>query len=73
MTGKELYDWRRNRGWSRDHAAAVIGVSASTLRNYEDGTRREDGRPVEIPKPIRWTVAAIDAGVADPDHSTSPP
>lgn len=66
MDGPELKSWRVRRGWSRPEAAAALGVSVSTLVNYEAGVRRDTGDPVIVPRYIALACAAIDRGVEVP-------
>src|SRR3546814_20604469 len=51
-TPQQMKYWRRTMGWSQVEAAKELGISASSIENYERGSRREDNRPVEIPKPV---------------------
>lgn len=49
MTPDEFKAWRKAMGWSQAEMADALGLSRGSIENYERGSRREDGRPVEIP------------------------
>jgi DNA-binding XRE family transcriptional regulator len=55
--------WRKRLGLSQVAAAAALGISESSVANYESGFRREDRRPVVIPKVVALACAAIGAGM----------
>lgn len=59
MTNEDFKVWRTLMGFTQAGAAAALGVSKPTIENYERGSRREDGRPVEIPKHIALACAAL--------------
>ena len=52
-------EWRSRLGLSQDEASKALGISRSSVLNYECGSRREDDRPTEIPQCF---VRACDAG-----------
>lgn len=64
MNNDDIKAWRKTLGFTQDQAATALGVSKATVVNYEAGIRREDGRPVVIPKSIALACAAIAAGLA---------
>jgi len=44
---------------SQREAAEALGISMSSVQLYERGSRREDGRPVEIPKTVALACSAV--------------
>lgn len=62
LTGEEIREWRIATGWSQEEAAAELGISKSSLRNYERGSRpdKDDGA-VEVPKLLDWALSAVNA------------
>ncbi|MDE2020173.1 MAG: helix-turn-helix transcriptional regulator [Patescibacteria group bacterium] len=54
--------WRKKLGWKREETASKLGISLSTVRNYEKGCRT-DRDDVIIPLLVAWACAAIDAGL----------
>jgi DNA-binding XRE family transcriptional regulator len=52
------------RGW-----ADALGLSRSTVELYERGTRKDDDRPVEIPRTVWLAVAALAEGLQGVDAS----
>lgn len=59
MTPEEFKEWRANLGYSQHQAADALGVSRGSIENYERGSRREDARPVEIPRTVEFACYAI--------------
>lgn len=59
MTPKDFKDWREQMGLSQKAAADALGISKPTVENYDRGTRREDGRPVVIPRTVALACAAL--------------
>jgi len=57
MTNEEIKEWRVNLGWTAKQAAYELGVSYSMYRLYETGIRH--GRPVEIPRTVELSCAAL--------------
>jgi DNA-binding XRE family transcriptional regulator len=64
MTPEQFKSWRVEMGFTQDEAAEALGVSKATIGNYDKGIRREDGRPVVIPKTVALACAALMAGIA---------
>ena len=58
MTPEEFKSWRKRMHLTQEQASGLLGLSPSTVLNYERGTRREDNRPVEIPLNIACLCAA---------------
>ena len=80
QTRQKLLRLRRERGFSRGQMAALLGVSVSTLRRWEEGTRgpcaaarrlvqlveRLYFRPGDFPpEPLQNVFAALQADMAD--------
>ncbi|MBN9021676.1 MAG: helix-turn-helix transcriptional regulator, partial [Rhizobiales bacterium] len=65
MTPEQFRAWRIELGLSQARAGEVLGVSRPTIINYEAGSRREDGRPVPIPKTVALACAAVAAGLSE--------
>ncbi|ESX06781.1 hypothetical protein X769_09005 [Mesorhizobium sp. LSJC268A00] len=59
MTPEEFKAWRSDLGFSQQQAADALGISRGSVENYERGERREDNRPVEIPRSIGLACQAL--------------
>lgn len=59
MDSEVFKTWRKVMGLTQAQAAEALGISKPTIENYERGTRRDNGAPVEIPKHIALACAAI--------------
>lgn len=59
MTPDHFKAWRRTMGFNQQEAADALGISKSSAINYESGKRREDGRPVVIPKIVALACSAV--------------
>ncbi|MET4636133.1 helix-turn-helix domain-containing protein [Kaistia defluvii] len=64
MTPEQFKSWRDEMGMTQSQAADALGVARGTILNYESGSRRDDGRPVAIPKTVALACAALRAGLA---------
>ena len=60
MTPDDFKAWRKSMDWSQGEAADALGISRGSVENYERGSRREDGRPVEIPGSVTAIVHLYD-------------
>ncbi len=60
MTHEDFKNWRKKMGLTQQQAADVLGLSKATIENYDKGVRREDGRPVVIPRVVALACAAIE-------------
>ncbi len=63
MTPEQFKAWRTRMGFSQSRAAEALGISRSSVINYEAGEHRGDGRPAPIPKTVELACAAIAAGI----------
>ena len=63
MTNTEFKAWRKHMGFSMAEAARMLGISTGSIELYERGARREDNRPVIIPKPVELACAALALGI----------
>lgn len=59
MSPDSFKAWRTIMDLSQLKAGEALGLSKGTIENYERGSRREDGRPVEIPRHIALACAAL--------------
>ena len=64
MTHEDFKNWRNKMGPTQQQAADVLGLSKATIENYDKGVRREDGRPVVIPRVVALACAAIEHKLA---------
>jgi len=65
MTPVQFKAWRVDLGYTQDQAAAALGVSKSTIVNYETGVRRDTGEPIIIPKVVALACLAVKEGLGD--------
>ena len=63
MTSEQFKQWRERMGMSQQDAADALGISKGSVINYENGARREDDRPVAIPRTVELACAALTFGV----------
>lgn len=63
MTPAQFKAWRAHMGLSQSAAAAALGLSLGSIQLYERGTRRDDNRPVTVPKTVELACAAIALGI----------
>jgi transcriptional regulator with XRE-family HTH domain len=49
--------------WSQQEAADALGQSKGNIQNYERGRRRDDERPVVIPRTVELACAALALGI----------
>lgn len=63
MTPDAFRTWRASLGHSQIAAARALGLSPSSIELYERGSRKDDGRPVIIPRTVALACAALSAGL----------
>ena len=63
MTSDQFKLWRKDMGLTQAAAADALGLSQSSIELYERGMRKDDGRPVVIPKTVALACAALKAGL----------
>lgn len=59
MTPDDFKAWRATMGLSQQAAADALGISKGSVELYEAGKRRDDGRPVIIPRTVALACAAL--------------
>lgn len=62
MTPEQLRQWRRINRYSQREIAAILGVSAGSIGNYERGS-------FPIPSWVPLALAAIERGIMAPNMS----
>jgi DNA-binding XRE family transcriptional regulator len=63
MDSNEFKRWREHMQQSQQGAADMLGLSKASIELYERGTRRDDDRPVTIPKTVELACAALAHGI----------
>lgn len=63
MTPDEFKAWRKAMGFTQKEAGDVLGITKWAVENYERGWRREDDRPVIIPRSIALACSAVFVGL----------
>jgi transcriptional regulator with XRE-family HTH domain len=71
MTNEQFRQWRERMRMSQQEAADALGISKGSVVNYENGARREDDRPVTIPRTVELACAALTFGI-NPTFSARP-
>ena len=59
MTPQSFKEWRATMGFSQAEAAEALGLSKPAVENYDRGVRRDDGKPVKIPKTVALACRAL--------------
>lgn len=59
MKPEDFKAWRFALGLSQQAAATALGISKSSVELYERGSRRDDGRQVEIPTTVALACSAV--------------
>lgn len=62
LTADDFRNWRRRMKWTRDYAAQRLGLSYSTVHNYETG-RRADRAKCGVPVVCALAMAAVESGI----------
>ena len=63
MNADQFKSWRQTMGLSQAEAAAALDISKSSIELYELGHRRDDGRPVLVPKTVELACLALASGL----------
>jgi transcriptional regulator with XRE-family HTH domain len=63
MTPTEFKRWRENMKLSQERAADALGLSKGSIELYERGSRRDEDRPVVIPRTVELACAALARGI----------
>jgi transcriptional regulator with XRE-family HTH domain len=63
MTPDDFKAWRKAMGFTQKEAGEVLGITKWAVENYERGSRREDDRPVIIPRSIALACSAVFLGL----------
>lgn len=64
MTSADLRTWRNSMSLTQAQAAAELAVSLSSYRDWEAGTSRTTGKPVQPSRMLALACAALAAGLA---------
>lgn len=62
MTAQEFKLWRDRLGWTQRRAADALGLSLSTVKNYELGRRRGEEEPSAVPRVVELACRFIELG-----------
>ncbi|WP_210482731.1 helix-turn-helix domain-containing protein [Microvirga antarctica] len=65
MTREQFKSWRNHMGLTQQAAADALGISKGSVDLYERGRRREDERPVVVPKTVELACAALALGITE--------
>lgn len=66
----DLRKWMLRMGFSYDRAAEMLGIHRSTFGTMLNGTSRETGRQLPLPRSIQLAAMAIELGI---DQKLPPP
>jgi DNA-binding transcriptional regulator YiaG len=64
MTPADLRAWQASVGLTAPKAAAALGVSYATYRDWLAGTSRTTGKGITLPPMLGLACAAIAQGIA---------
>jgi transcriptional regulator with XRE-family HTH domain len=65
MTPEAFVATRKRLRLTQQGLADALGIRKSSILLYERGSRRDDGRPLEIPKTVRLALAALCEGITE--------
>ncbi len=65
MTPSDLRAWQAATGLTAPKAAAALGVSYATSRDWLSGTSRTTGKPIALPPMLGLACAALAAGLPE--------
>lgn len=63
MTPADLHAWQDSIGLTAPKAAAALGVSYATYRDWLSGVSRTTGKPINLPPMLGLACAALAAGI----------
>jgi transcriptional regulator with XRE-family HTH domain len=63
VTSTQFKQWREFMGISQQEAARALGLSKGSIELYERGSRRDDDRPVVVPRAVELACAALMHGI----------
>jgi hypothetical protein len=63
MDSGEFKRWRESMKLSQQGAAEILRLSKASIELYERGARRDDDRPVAIPRTVELACAALAQGI----------
>jgi transcriptional regulator with XRE-family HTH domain len=63
MTPDDFKAWRKAMEMNQAQAGEALGLTRETIVNYEAGKRRDNGKPVVIPKTVALACLAIQHGL----------
>lgn len=63
MTPDDFKTWRKSMGFTQAQAAEALDMSRENIINYEAGQRRDNSKPVVIPRTVALACAALSAGL----------
>lgn len=63
MTTSDLRAWQSSMGLTTPKAAAALGVSYATYRDWLSGTSRTTGKPIALPPMLGLACAALAVGL----------
>jgi len=58
MTGEQVREGRRGRGWTQERLASALGVSVATVQSWEQGRRGVPQMAERLMRRLglRWTL-----------------
>jgi DNA-binding XRE family transcriptional regulator len=63
MTETSFAKWRAKVGMTQAEAAKALGVSLTTIKQYEGGKHLSTGKKMSPPEPVRKLMRAIANGI----------
>lgn len=62
LTPDDFLKWRRGMQWTRGYAAKRLGISYSSIQNYESG-KRSDNYKCTVPLVVSLAMSALRTGL----------
>lgn len=63
LTADDFLKWRRRMQWTREYAARRLGISYTSVQNYESGKRADKDGKCGIPLIVALGMSACEMGV----------